>query len=474
MFLTQKHLSRRTVLKGMGFTMALPFLEAMVPARSAFAATGAGKRIRFVAVEMVHGAAGSTQIGIKKNLWAPAGVGRDFDLSSTSLSSLEPFKDQLTIVSNCDVRNAEAFTAPEIGGDHFRSSAVFLTQMHPKQTQGSDVKVGTSLDQHFARRFGQETPIPSMQLCIENVDQAGGCSYGYSCTYTDSISWIGAEKPGEADRPLPMVRDPRVVFDQLFGVGATPGERRERRVEDRSILDWLSTSVARLQRELGAADRARMSDYLDNVREIERRIQKIEAYNSSGEPRELPGAPIGVPDSFSEHVKLMFDLQALAFASDITRVFAFKLGRDASNRTYPESGFKGAFHSSSHHGEREDRIIDFAKINTYHVSMIPYFLEKLKSIPDGDGTLLDNTVVLYGSPMGDSNLHNHKRVPLFLAGRAGGALKGGVHVKAADGTPLANAMLSVAHKLGMDDMQSFGDSTAEIDLNGSSVTNTVA
>jgi hypothetical protein len=330
------------------------------------------------------------------------------------------------------------------------------------------VYVGTSLDQYYAKKFGQDTPIPSMQLCIENVDQAGGCSYGYSCTYTDSISWAAP------NQPLPMIRDPRVVFDQLFGVGATPGERRERRAEDRSILDWLSGSVARLQKELGAADRARMSDYLENVREIERRIQKIEASNSSGEPRELPGAPIGVPDSFSDHVKLMFDLQALAFASDITRVFAFKLGRDASNRTYPESGFKGAFHSSSHHGEREDRIVDFAKINTYHVSMIPYLLEALKKIEDGDGNLLDNTLVIYGSPMGDSNLHNHKRVPLFLAGHAGGALKGGVHLKAPDGTPLANVMLSMLHKLGLDDMQAFGDSTGEFDLNADSVATTVA
>ncbi|HEY7289305.1 MAG TPA: DUF1552 domain-containing protein [Vicinamibacterales bacterium] len=474
MFLTQKQLSRRTLLKGMGVTMALPFLEAMVPARSAFGATTSGKRLRLVAVEMVHGSAGSSQIGIKKNLWAPAGVGREFDLTGTSLSSLEPFREHLTVVSNCDVRNAEAFTPPEIGGDHFRSSAVFLTQMHPKQTQGSDVKVGTSLDQFFAKKFGQETPLPSMQLCIENVDQAGGCSYGYSCTYTDSISWIGSGTPNTPDQPLPMVRDPRVVFDQLFGVGATPGERRERRAEDRSILDWLSGSVARLQKELGAADRARMNDYLENVREIERRIQKVEAYNRSGEPRELPGAPIGVPDSFSEHVKLMFDLQALAFASDLTRVFAFKLGRDASNRTYPESGFKGAFHSSSHHGEREDRIVDFAKINTYHVSMIPYFLEKLKNTPDGDGSLLDTTLVLYGSPMGDSNLHNHKRVPIFLAGHAGGALKGGLHLRAGDGTPLANVMLSVLHKLGVDDVESFGDSSGEFDLNGSTATTTVA
>jgi hypothetical protein len=347
---------------------------------------------------------------------------------------------------------------------------VFLTQMHPKQTQGSDVYVGTSLDQMYAQRFGQDTPIPSMQLCVENVDQAGGCSYGYSCTYTDSISWASPKQP------LPMVRDPRVIFDQLFGVGATPGERRERRVEDRSLLDWLTGSVARLQKDLGAGDRARLNDYLENVREIERRIQKVEKYNSSGEPRDLPGAPIGVPDSFSEHVKLMFDLQALAFASDLTRVFSFKLGRDASNRTYPESGFKGAFHSSSHHGEREERIVDFQTINTYHVSMIPYFLEKLKNTPEGDSNLLENTLVMYGSPMGDSNLHNHKRVPFFLAGHAGGALKGGVHVRAADGTPLANAMLSVLQKVGFDDVGSFGDSTAPMDLNAAApaTTNEVA
>ena len=459
MYITNKQLSRRTVLKGVGVTMALPFLEAMVPARSVFGATP-GKKLRLVAIEMVHGSAGSTALGIKKNLWAPSAVGRDFDLSSTSLVSLQPYRDYVTIVSNTDVRNAEAFTAPEIGGDHFRSSAVFLTQTHPKQTQGSDVRAGTSLDQIYARQFGQETPIPSMQLCIENVDQAGGCSYGYSCTYTDSISWASPIEP------LPMVRDPRVVFDQLFGVGATPQERAERRSEDRSILDWLGTATARLKKDLGAADRARLSQYLEEVREIERRIQRVEAKNSSGERRELPEAPVGVPDSFSEHVKLMFDLQALAFASDVTRVFALKLGRDASNRVYPDSGFKGAFHSASHHGEREDRIVDFQKINTYHVSMVPYLLEKLKSTPDGDGsTLLDNSVIIYGSPMGDSNLHNHKRCPIFIAGHAGGRLKGGLHLRAPDGTPMANLMLSVMHKLGVDDMQQFGDSTGEFDLN---------
>ena len=457
MILTKKHIARRTMLRGMGVTMALPFLEAMVPARTALA-KAAPSRIRFAAIEIVHGAAGSTAYGAKKFMWAPEKVGRGFDLSPSSLAPMEPFRDALTIVSNTDVRNAEAFTAPEIGGDHFRSSAVFLTQCHPKQTQGSDVFVGTSLDQMYAQRYGQETPIPSMQLCIENVDQAGGCSYGYSCVYTDSISWASPTEP------LPMIRDPRVVFDTLFGVGATPGERRERRVEDQSLLDWLSSSVTSLKKELGVRDRARLDDYLTEVREVERRIQRVEAYNSSGEARELPGAPIGVPDSFSEHVKLMFDLQALAFASDLTRVFAFKMGRDASNRTYPESGFNGAFHSTSHHGERENTIMEFARINHYHVSMVPYFLEKLKNTADGDGSLLDNSLVIYGSPMGDSHVHNHKRCPLFLAGHAAGKLKGGLHIATQDGTPMANALLSVMHTLGFDDMQSFGDSSAALDL----------
>src|SRR4029453_8423821 len=219
-------------------------------------------------------------------------------------------------------------------------------------------------DQIYAQKYGEDTAIPSMQLCIENVDQAGGCSYGYSCVYTDSISWSAP------DQPLPMVRDPRAVFDLLFGVGATPQDRAERRKEDRSILDWIGQDVSKLRNTLGAVDRARLNDYLDDIREIERRLQRVGARNSSGEPRELPGAPIGVPDSFEEHVKLMFDLQAIAFASDVTRVFAFKLGRDASNRVYPDSGFKGAFHSASHHGDRDDRVADFAKINKYHVSMV--------------------------------------------------------------------------------------------------------
>jgi hypothetical protein len=394
---------------------------------------------------------------MKKNLWSPAGVGTEFDLAPTSLAALEPYRQFLTIVSNTDVHNAEAFTPPEIGGDHFRSAAVFLTQAHPHQTQGSDLHAGTSLDQLVAQKFGQETPIPSMQLCIENIDQAGGCFYGYSCAYTDSISWAS---PSE---PLPMMRDPRAVFDQLFGVGATPEARAARRRKDRSILDWVSESVADLKGRIGAADRARLGDYLEDVREIERRIQKVEAFNASGETRQLPAAPIGVPDSYEDHVKLMFDLQAIAFASDITRVFAFKMSRDVSNRVFPETGVTTGFHIASHHNDRDDRILEFAKINKYHASLLPYFLEKLKSTPDGDGNLLENSVLIYGSPMGNPNVHNHKRCPLLVMGHAGGQLPGNMHVKAPDGTPMANAMLTVLQKLGVE-TASFGDSTGTLEL----------
>jgi len=458
-FITKKHLSRRTVLKGMGVTLALPLLDAMVPAGRAWAATPKKGSVRLVCVEVSHGAAGSAAYGLKNHLWSPAAVGRDFDLTPTSLAPLESLRDHITIVSNTDVRNAEAFTPPEVGGDHFRSAAVFLTQAHPKQTQGSDLWAGTSIDQMYAQKFGQEMAVPSMQLCIENVDQAGGCEYGYSCAYTDSISWAS---PSE---PLPMIRDPRTVFDQLFGGGATAEERALRRREDRSIIDTITAAVGRLKNELGTADQQRLSTYLEDVREIERRIQRIEGHNASGEPRELPGAPMGVPDSFEEHVKLMFDLQALAFASDITRVTAFKLSRDVSGRVFKEAGVSTGFHNASHHNENEARIKELAKINRYHVSLMPYFLERLKSTPDGESTLLDNTLVVYGSSMGNPNVHNHKRCPLFLAGHAGGALKGGLHVKAADGTPMANVMLTLMHQLGLDDLKSIGDSTGEFDLN---------
>jgi uncharacterized protein DUF1552 len=458
MYITRKALPRRTILKGLGVAIGLPFLDAMTPAAAALGRGAAARPMRLVTMEMVHGVAGATAFGAKQNMWSPVEAGSAFDLTPTAMAPLEPYRDYLTIVSNTDCRNAEAFTAPEIGGDHFRSAAVFLTQAHPHQTQGSDVHAGTSLDQIFAKKAGQDTPIPSMQLCIENIDQSGGCFYGYSCAYTDSISWASPTEP------LPMIRDPRAVFDTLFGVGATPEARARRRRKDKSLLDWVMASAGELKAGVGAADRARLDDYMENVREIERRIQKVEAHNASGEARELPAAPMGVPDSYAEHVRLMFDLQAIAFAADITRVFAFKLSRDVSNRVFTEAGATTGFHIASHHNEREDRITDFARINRYHVGLIPYFLEKLKQIPDEDGTVLDNALIVYGSPMGNPNVHNHKRCPLFLAGHAGGRLKGNIHIKAADGTPMADAMLAGLQSVGVE-IDVFGDSTGPMDLN---------
>lgn len=458
MFLTGKHLSRRTALRGLGVTIALPFLDSMVPARSVFARTRAARiagRTRLVCVEQVHGAAGCSEYGMAQNLWNPAATGRRFDISKSSLSPLEPFRDHVTIVSNTDARMAEALAPPEVGGDHFRSSAVMYTHAHPKLTEGSDVKAGTSMDQLYVQTFGQDTPIPSMQLSIEPVDQSGGCAYGYACVYTDTISWAAL------DQPLPMVRDPRMVFEQLFGAGGTPEQRAQRRATDRSILDMLTDQMAGLRRSLGRADRQRLDQYSSNIREIEQRIARIEARNRSGEVRELPGAPAGVPDSFEEHVKLMFDLQVLAFASDTTRVFSFKMGRDASGRVYPGSGVDRGFHDASHHGASEERIRQFAEINKYHVSMLPYFLEKLQGAMDGDTNLLEKTLVIYGSPMAVGNTHNHRNCPLILLGHGGGILEGGLHVKAGKDTPMANVMLTLLHGLGLEDMKTFGDSTGE-------------
>jgi len=461
--LTKQPLPRRTFLQGLGAVVALPYLDAMEPSLRSIGKRAAHeavtKKSRFVAIESVHGAAGSNVWGASKNLWAPAGVGRNFELTPESaLAPLEPWRKYLTIVSNTDVRMAEAFDAPEIGGDHFRSSAVFLTQAHPKQTQGSDLYVGTSLDQLIARKIGAETAIPSMQLCIENLDQAGGCYYNYACAYTDTISWAS---PSE---PLPMIRNPRIAFDLLFGAGNNNADRLTRRAANRSILDWIVGETASLKRELGAADKQRLDKYLEDIRELERRIQAVEAKNSTGEARELPEAPIGVPDSFADHMKLMFDFQVLAFQSDMTRVFSFKTGRDASSRAFPESGTDKGFHPASHHGGREAAILDFNKINQYHVAMLPYFLDKLKNTMEGDTNLLDKTTIIYGSPMGDANLHNHRRCPLVILGGGNGQFNGNMHLKAPDGTPMANVMLSLLHGMGRDDIRSFGDSTGQFAL----------
>ena len=455
-YLSGKHISRRALLKGAGAAISLPLLDAMIPAGRLWASTAAGKaadRTRLVCIEQVHGAAGCNDWGASQNLWSPAETGKHFDLSPSSLKPLEPFRKYLTIVSDTDARMADAYAPAEIGGDHFRTSAVFLTQAHPRQTEGSDVQVGTSFDQLYVQRFGNDTPIPSLQLSIENVDQAGGCAYGYACVYTDTISWASPTEP------LPMIRDPRAVFEQLFGAGGTAEQRAERLTTNRSILDWVMGEMSSVRRQLDPADMHRLDQYAQNIRELEQRIQRIEAQNISGEERQVPEAPVGVPDSFEEHVKLMFDLQVLAFQSDTTRVFSLKLGRDASPRVYPESGVETPFHAASHHGGRPERVQQFARINEYHISMLPYFLEKLQQSTEGDGNLLDKTMIMYGSAMADSNLHNHARCPLFMIGGASGILEGEQHIRARPGTPMANVMLSLLHKLGADDIEKFGNST---------------
>jgi hypothetical protein len=453
-FITKKHISRREVLRGMGVALSLPLLDSMVPAQTPIGKTAASPQTRLACIEMVHGAAGSTGEGTTKHYWSPEKEGADFEFSQT-LEPLAPYRDYITIVSNTDLHPATAWAAAEEGADHFRSSAVYLTAAHPKMTEGSDYYVGASIDQIYAQQSCQDTPLPSIQLCIEMVDASGACDYGYACVYADTISWASPTAP------LPMTLDPRMAFENLFGEGGTPQERLARQKVNRSILDWISHDVSRLQKGLGQSDRNRLNAYLDDVREIERRIERIEKYNASGETRALPAAPLGVPDSYEEHVKLMFDLQALAFMTETTRVSAFKMSRDVSGRVWPESGVKTPFHPCSHHGETPARIAEFAKLNRYHVSLIPYFLEKLKNTPDGDGNLLDHSLVLYGSPMGDSNVHNHKRVPLFLAGHANGKVKGNLHVATKDETPMANILLTMLQKVGVK-AESFGDSNGTI------------
>jgi len=455
MLITKKHLSRRAMLRGAGVTVALPFLDAMVPAQTPVNRTAAAPKPRLCCIEMVHGAAGSTVDGQQKHYWSPMIEGRDFEFTPT-LKSLEPFREYLTIVTDTDLNGARSWTAKEEGADHTRSSAVFLTAEHPKMTEGADILAGTSIDQIYAQKFGQDTPLPSIQLCIEDVGSlSGACGYGYSCVYANTISWASPANP------LPMEMDPRVAFERLFGAGGTTKERAARRGEDNSILDTIGHAVARLQKGLDPSDRSRLNNYLDDVREIERRIQKIETFNASGEKRALPDAPIGVPDSFDEHVRLMFDLQALAFMTETTRVAAFKMGRDVSSRVYPASGVKTPFHALSHHGENPKTIAEFARLNAYHVGTLPYFLNKLKETPDGDGNLLDHSLVMYGSPMGDSHVHEHKKIPVFLAGHAGGAIQGNLHLKCAPGTPMGNLLLTMMHRLGVS-VDQIGDSTGEL------------
>jgi hypothetical protein len=444
MFITKRHIPRRTFLRGAGAAVALPFLEAMLPAQTPLARSAAVPQARFSFIYVPHGA-------IMKQ-FTPATEGANFEFTPI-LKPLEPFKEQVLVVSGLEA--AMAGPAPgQSGGDHSRSAAVFLSGARPKHTAGQDVHLGTTLDQVIAKNVGQDTALPSLELGIEDVGYTGICGYGYSCSYVNTISW---ETPS---KPLPMEINPQVVFERLFGDGSTPAERVELKRENRSILDSITHDVARLRVRLGSSDRTRMDDYLDDIREIERRLQMVD----KGAANVIePEVPPGVPQSFDEHAKLMYDLQALAFKADITRVSTFMYARDNSNRLFPESGVTAPFHSASHHSDRPAGIETFAKINRYHIDLLAHFLDRLRSTPDGDGTLLDHSLILLGSTMSNGNEHDHAPLPMVVAGGASGRLKGGRHLRFPERTPLSNLLLSVLDKAAIP-RESFGDSTEQLTI----------
>ena len=445
-FLTRKHLSRRTALRGLGVSVLLPLLDSMVPAQTPSARTSAKPQVRLGMCFMPHGAVMSN--------WTPVKRGANFKLSRT-LASLAPYQDQLVVVSNMAHQMAAPAGPGDNGGDHTRSPTVFLSGVHPKRTDGADIRAGVTIDQIAAMKIGQETPLPSLELATEDFSGlVGSCDVGFSCAYMNTISWR------TPTTPLPMEINPRVVFDRLFGDGATVEERLERIEQQRSILDEVTGQMRRLQQGLGSNDRNRVAEYLDTVREIERRIQLSEKQNANSDLT-VPQSPSGIPDDHEAHSKLMFDLMAIAFQADITRVSTFMMAREVSYRTFPKLGISESFHPASHHQNNPERLENLTKINTYHVSLVAYMLERLKSTKDGDGTLLDHTLMLYGSGMSNSNVHNHSPLPVFLAGGAAGQMQGGRHLLYPDGTPMANLLLSILQKAGIQ-QDSVGDSTGPL------------
>ena len=444
MFLTKKHLPRRTFLRGAGAAIALPLLDAMVPA-SALASQGAAAlaKTRFTGIFVPHGMA--------PGHWVPAKQGSGFDFPMI-MSPLEPFRDATVIVSGLWSQSAEP--PPGVtGADHWVASA-FLCAKKPKKTAGADIVNGVTIDQIIARQIGQDTLLPSLQLGVEDPGaNSSNCGEGYSCAYTNSISWPAP------NRALPMEINPQVVFQRLFGDGSTQEERASRRREDLSILDSVSQTLARFKVSIGPADRMRVDQYLEDVREIERRLT-IAAKASNAAP--ASAVPYGVPESFDEHIKLQFDLLTLAFQGDITRVSTLLYARDLTGRSYPESGTTISFHGGSHHAEDPKKIEEYAVLNRYHVKMLAYFLDKLRNTPDGDGTLLDHSLVLYGSNMGNSNQHLHYDVPHVLIGQASGRLQGGRHLAYPSKTvPTGNLLVSILDMFGVRE-DAIGDSTGRL------------
>jgi len=440
MIITKKALPRRTFLRGMGATLALPVLDAMVPSMTAIARTGAApvRRLGFIYMPM----------GCDISRWTPGSTDGTLKVLSPTLQSLEPFIDQVTVMSNMELKNAYP-------GTHATSNAAFLSAAKAKWTESTDYYLGTTADQIAAQQIGHETVLPSLELSMDLLQTVGQCDNGYACVYQNNLSW------SSPTTPLPSEAHPRIVFERLFGEGGSSADRRAALKRRASLLDWVRDDISRLQGTLGADDRRRVGQYLDSIREVERRIQKAESDAGADQLPDLD-RPVGVPTSYAEHAKLMFDLQALAMQGDVTRVITFQLARETSTRTYPEIGVADPHHPLTHHGNNPEKIARMAKINAFHVSLFAYYLEKLKSTPDGDGTLLDHSMVLYGSGMGNPNVHDHVNLPTIVAGGGAGRMKGGRHISYAEPTPLANLHLTLLEKVGVR-LDKFADSQGKVD-----------
>jgi hypothetical protein len=439
MIIDKKALPRRTFLRGMGTTLALPLLDAMVPAMTALAATPAApvRRLGFVYVPM----------GSIFAQWQPTQVGRMTGLPPT-LHSLTPHLDRLTVLSNIENRNAYS------PGNHATANSGFLSAAKAKMTEGSDYVLGTTVDQIAAQQFGRESRLPSLELGMDLLTTVGNCDNGFACVYQNNLSW------SSPTTPLPAEAHPRVVFERLFGDGGSNTDRMAELKRNASLLDWVSDDIARLQRKLGPGDRSKVSDYLDTVREVERRIQTAESQTADSHLPDLE-RPIGVPASYAGHAKLMFDLQVLALQADVTRVITFQLARETSTRTYPEIGISEGHHPLTHNSNDPVKMEMVAKINAYHVSLFGYYLDKLKNTPDGQGSLLDHSLILYGSGMGNPDIHDHINLPILVAGGAAGSVKGGRHIQYAEPTPLANVHLTLLNRAGVR-LDSFADSNGKV------------
>jgi hypothetical protein len=444
-FLTKKHLSRRTFLRGTGVSLALPLLESMVPAGTALAATAAAPKTRLGCIYIPHGAT--------MDKWTPKGEGTAFEFSET-LQPLAAFRDRVNVISDLAHAPVAPWTGEDTGGaeNHVRAAAVFLSGAHP--VKKNEAHVGATIDQIAAQQVGQDTPMPSIEISMEPVNLTCGDA-GFTCAYRNTLSWKSASLP------LPMENNPQIVFERLFGDGSTDAQRQERRQQSRSLLDSVAQQVPTLEKDLPAADRRRLRDYLDEVREIERRVKQVDAQLSR--QLELPDAPVGIPAAFEDHLKLMLDLQVLAYKSEITRISTLMLARENSNAVYPATGVREGFHNASHHSNERKNMDQFAVINQYHVKMLAYFLGRLQATPDGDGTLLDHSMILYGSSLSDGNEHNFDPLPIVLAGGASGQIRGGRHLRHAPHTPMSNLLLTMLDKMGAR-VDAIGDSTGRIEL----------